>query len=199
LIAFSTGFLASLSLILAIGAQNAFVLRQGLRREHMGVVIAICAISDALLIVLGILGLGALIISLPILVELFRYGGAAYLVWFGISALRRAQKPDVLEASKQRTSGLGSVVITTLAITYLNPHVYIDTVILLGSIANQFADRWVFAIGAILASTGWFLSLGLGAKLLGKYVSKPWFWRALDLFIALVMFSIAGLLLVFEF
>ena len=199
MIAFSTGFFASLSLILAIGAQNAFVLRQGLRREHIGVVIAICAISDALLIVLGILGLGALIISLPVLVEIFRYGGAAYLVWFGISALRRAKKPDVLEASKQKTSGLRSVVITTLAITYLNPHVYIDTVILLGSIANQFADRWVFAIGAVLASASWFLSLGLGAKLLGKYVSKPWFWRALDLFIALVMFSIAGLLLVFEF
>ena len=199
MIAFSTGFFASLSLILAIGAQNAFVLRQGLRREHIGVVIAICAISDALLIVLGILGLGALIISLPVLVEIFRYGGAAYLVWFGISALRRAKKPDVLEASKQKTSGLRSVVVTTLAITYLNPHVYIDTVILLGSIANQFADRWVFAIGAILASASWFLSLGLGAKLLGKYVSKPWFWRALDLFIALVMFSIAALLLVFEF
>ena len=199
MIAFSTGFFASLSLILAIGAQNAFVLRQGLRREHIGVVIAICAISDALLIVLGILGLGALIISLPVLVEIFRYGGAAYLFWFGISALRRAQKPDVLEASKQKISGLRSVVITTLAITYLNPHVYIDTVILLGSIANQFADRWVFAIGAILASASWFISLGLGAKLLGKYVSKPWFWRALDLFIALVMFSIAGLLLVFEF
>lgn len=199
MIAFSTGFFASLSLILAIGAQNAFVLRQGLRREHIGVVIAICAISDALLIVLGILGLGALIISLPVLVEIFRYGGAAYLVWFGISALRRAKKPDVLEASKQKTSGLRSVVVTTLAITYLNPHVYIDTVILLGSIANQFADRWVFAIGAVLASASWFLSLGLGAKLLGKYVSKPWFWRALDLFIALVMFSIAGLLLVFEF
>ncbi len=199
MIAFSTGFFASLSLILAIGAQNAFVLRQGLRREHIGVVIAICAISDALLIVLGILGLGALIISLPVLVEIFRYGGAAYLVWFGISALRRAKKPDVLEASKQKTSGLRSVVVTTLAITYLNPHVYIDTVILLGSIANQFADRWVFAIGAVLASASWFLSLGLGAKLLGKYVSKPWFWRALDLFIALVMFSIAALLLVFEF
>ena len=199
MIAFSTGFFASLSLILAIGAQNAFVLRQGLRREHIGVVIAICAISDALLIVLGILGLGALIISLPVLVEIFRYGGAAYLVWFGISALRRAKKPDVLEASKQKTSGLRSVVVTTLAITYLNPHVYIDTVILLGSIANQFADRWVFAIGAVLASASWFISLGLGAKLLGKYVSKPWFWRALDLFIALVMFSIAGLLLVFEF
>ena len=199
MIAFSTGFFASLSLILAIGAQNAFVLRQGLRREHIGVVIAICAISDALLIVLGILGLGALIISLPLLVEIFRYGGAAYLVWFGISALRRAKKPDVLEASKQKTSGLRSVVVTTLAITYLNPHVYIDTVILLGSIANQFADRWVFAIGAVLASASWFISLGLGAKLLGKYVSKPWFWRALDLFIALVMFSIAALLLVFEF
>ena len=199
MLAFTTGFFASLSLILAIGAQNAFVLRQGLRREHVGVVVLICAASDAALILLGIAGLGALIASVPVVVEIFRYAGAAYLFWFGVSALKRSKNPEALEASGKKTGSLRAVVLTTLALTYLNPHVYIDTVILLGGIANQFADRWVFALGAILASGSWFLGLGFGAKLLGRYVSKAWFWRALDLFIALIMFSIAVLLLVFEF
>ncbi len=195
-----TGFLTGFSLIVAIGAQNAFVLRQGLRREHVFAIVLFAAVSDALLIVVGIAGLGAVIQGYPLALEVIRYFGAAYLIWFGISALRRALNPSTLEAGQGSEISLGKAIVTVAALTYLNPHVYLDTVILLGGIGNQFgSERWLFAVGAATASFVWFFSLGYFAKLLSRFVSSPKFWRILDGFIALVMFSIAVLLLTYEF
>lgn len=199
MLAIPAGFLTGLSLIVAIGAQNAFILRQGLRRQHVLAVVLICAFSDALLILLGIAGLGAAINSAPLLLEVFRYGGAAYLLWFAFGAIRRAIKPTVLTESDKQVDSLRQTIVTVLALTYLNPHVYIDTVLLLGSIANQFEDRWLFGVGAASASFVWFFSLGFGASWLGKYVKKPIFWRILDIFIAIVMITIAAMLLSFQF
>jgi len=199
MLAIPAGFLTGLSLIVAIGAQNAFVLRQGLRRQHVLPVVLICAFSDALLIVLGIAGLGAAINSVPLLLEVFRYGGAAYLLWFAIGAIRRAIKPSALVESEQQVDSLRQTIVTAFALTYLNPHVYIDTVLLLGSIANQLEDRWLFGVGAASASFVWFFTLGFGASWLGKYVKKPVFWRVLDVFIAIVMITIAAMLLSFQF
>ena len=153
------------------------------------------AISDAVLIIAGIAGLGALIQQLPILLEIFRYAGSAYLIWFGISAARRAFKPQTLEA-KGDGATLRATLLTVAALTWLNPHVYLDTVILLGSIGNQFApEQWLFAFGAATGSFVWFFSLGFGARLLSRFVSSERFWKYLDLGIALVMFVIAGTLL----
>ena len=199
MLAIPAGFLTGLSLIVAIGAQNAFVLRQGLRRQHVLPVVLICAFSDALLIILGIAGLGAAINSVPLLLEVFRYGGAAYLLWFAIGAIRRAIKPSALVESEQQVDSLPQTIVTAVALTYLNPHVYIDTVLLLGSIANQFEDRWLFGVGAASASFAWFFTLGFGASWLGKHVKKPVFWRVLDVFIAIVMITIAAMLLSFQF
>lgn len=198
MLAIPAGFLTGLSLIVAIGAQNAFVLRQGLRRQRVLLVVLVCAFSDALLILLGIAGLGVAINSVPILLEIFRYGGAAYLLWFAYGAIRRAIRPTALNESNQEVDSIKRTLFTVLALTYLNPHVYIDTVLLLGSIANQFEDRWLFGLGAASASFIWFFSLGFGASWLGKYVKKPMFWRILDIFIAIVMISIAAMLLTFQ-
>ena len=200
LISAATGFLTGLSLIVAIGAQNAFVLRQGLRREHVFAIVLFAAVSDAVLIIVGIAGLGAVIQGYPIALEVIRYFGAAYLIWFGVSALRRALNPSALEAGQGSGISIAKAIATVAALTYLNPHVYLDTVILLGGIGNQFgSERWLFAIGAATASFVWFFSLGYFAKLLSRFVSSPKFWRILDGFIALVMFSIAVLLLTYEF
>jgi len=190
--AFLPGFLAGLSLIVAIGAQNAFVIRQGLTRQHVFVVVAICAIADATLIALGIAGLGALIAGLPWLLEGVRWFGVAYLTWFGIKSVRSAFKNEVMDASGAQTTSLKKVVAAVLGFTLLNPHVYLDTVILLGSISNQFAeDRWVFGFGAMTASVVWFSAIGFGARAASRFMSKPIFWRVLDSLIAAVMFSIA--------
>ena len=189
------GFFTGLSLIIAIGAQNAYVLRLGLMRHHVFAVVLFCAVSDAVLIIAGVAGLGALIQQLPLLLEIFRYAGAAYLIWFGIGAVRRAINPKTLEAQGESfplVKTLGSMA----ALTWLNPHVYLDTVILLGSIGNQFQpNQWWFALGGALASFVWFFSLGYGAKLLSRFMASVRFWQVLDISIAAVMFSIAGTLL----
>jgi len=196
LLAISTGFVSGLALIIAIGAQNAFVLRQGLKRKNILAVVLFCAVADAVLIGAGILGLGAVIESVPWLLVVLRFAGAAYLVWFGIGSVRRAMSPSVLEANGQAKSGLAKAIGTAAALTFLNPHVYIDTVILLGSIGNQFvADRWWFWLGASIGSFVWFFSLGYFARLLAPFTSSLKFWRILDSLIAVVMFSIAGYLL----
>jgi L-lysine exporter family protein LysE/ArgO len=190
--AFLPGFFAGLSLIVAIGAQNAFVIRQGLTRQHVFVVVAICAIADAALIALGIAGLGAIIQGVPWLLEGVRWFGVAYLTWFGIKSIRSAFKNEVMDIYGAQTTSLKKVVAAVLGFTLLNPHVYLDTVILLGSISNQFAeDRWVFGLGAMTASIVWFSSIGFGAKAASRFMSKPIFWRVLDSLIAVVMFSIA--------
>ena len=200
MIAALTGFATGLGLIIAIGAQNAFVLRQGLRREYVFPIVLFAAVSDALLIIVGIAGLGALIQGFPLALEVIRYAGAAYLTWFGISAVRRAMKPSTLEAASEGKGTLAGALLSIAALTYLNPHVYLDTVILLGGVANQFNDdRWMFGLGAATASFVWFFSLGYFAKFLSRFVSSPKFWRVLDSFIAVVMFTIAVLLLFADF
>ena len=191
-----TGFLASLSLIIAIGAQNAFVIRQGLSRNHILAVVLICAASDMSLIFLGTAGLGTIVKALPWLIPVMRWFGVCYLVWFGLNTLKNMFRNDHLDAggtSKQLT--LGKAVVTTLMLTWLNPHVYLDTLVFLGTLANQFGDaRWLFASGAAVASWVWFTGIGFGASRASKFMSKPIFWKILDGTIAVIMFSIAGVL-----
>lgn len=198
--AFVPGLLTGLSLIMAIGAQNAFVIRQGLTKKHVFLVVAICAISDAFLIFLGVAGLGALIAGMPWLLEIIRWFGVLYLTWFGIKSLRSSFKAQSLDASGVESGSARAVVLSVLGFTFLNPHVYLDTVILLGSIGNQFgADKWWFALGGTVGSIVWFSSIGFGAKAASRFMAKPVFWRVLDLVIAVVMFSIAIMLALYSF
>jgi L-lysine exporter family protein LysE/ArgO len=188
-----TGTLFGLSLIVAIGAQNTFVIKQGVRGEHVGAVIAVCAVSDIALITAGVGGAGALLTRAPDVLQVVRWAGAAFLLAYAAFALRRAWRPGALHAD---TSGapvrLGSVVATAAALTWLNPHVYLDTVVLLGSVAaTHGSSRWWFAAGAGLASVLWFTTLGHGAKLLRPLFARPAAWRVLDLGVALVMTVLA--------
>ena len=186
---FSAGTMTGLALIVAIGAQNAFVLRQGVRREHVGAVVAVCMISDAILILAGTAGVGVLVARFPNLVTVMRWGGAAYLTWWGIRSLLAARSPTSLAGAAPRSRG--SVVGTALALTYLNPHVYLDTVVLLGSLANQRDARWVFAIGAVAGSVLWFSALGYGARALSGIMARPRTWQVLDVVIGVVMLGLA--------
>ncbi len=235
-----------LSLIIAIGAQNLFVLRQGLRREHLLAVAAICAVSDAVLIALGVSGVGFVLEAVPWLIDVVRWAGALFLVAYGVLAARRAWKPtgaalgaDATEEPEEATTPpdvtsrrraasvepartgtsefllepdvsaeqvrsdirtispaaprtrLVSVVLTCLALTWLNPHVYLDTVFLLGTVANTHGDaRWLFAAGAMAGSVVWFFGLAFGARLLGRWLSTPRAWRLLDAVIAVVMIAL---------
>jgi len=188
------GFAASIALIAAIGAQNAFVLRQGLRREHVLPVVLACAVSDALLIAAGIAGLGALLLDHPDAVVAVRWAGAAFLTAYGILALRRAVRPGVLAPRDQAPATLRVTIVTCLALTYLNPHVYLDTVLLLGTVANQHEHRWLFGAGATAASLTWFVGLGAGARWLAPLLARPAAWRILDGFVAAVMLTIAATL-----
>ena len=186
------GFLTGFSLIVAIGAQNAFILRQGLTRQYIFLIVTVCAFSDALLIALGTFGLGALIQAVPNLLEIMRWLGVAYLTWFGLSSARRAIKTNALTVAEDAHVSLKKTMLLTLGFTFLNPHVYLDTVILVGSLANHFGDnKWFFAIGAAIASFTWFFSLGFAASKLAVLMAKPVFWKILDIFIAAVMFSLA--------
>ncbi len=190
------GFVASAVLIIAIGAQNAFVLRQGLRREHVLPVVLTCALSDVLLTAAGIAGLGAVISARPGLVTAIRWIGAAFLIGYAILAARRALHPEgSLGASGKAPATLRATLLTTLALTYLNPHVYLDTVLLLGSIAQQHPHHWLFLVGTTAASSLWFAGLGLGAHRLGPLLARPGAWRILDGLIALVMAGVAATLL----
>jgi len=185
------GLLTGLSLIVAIGAQNAFVLRQGLRREHVLAVVAVCAVSDLVLILAGIGGLGAVVTARPDAVTAIRWIGAAFLVTYAIMAGRRALRPSHLNPAERAPATLRATLLTCLALTYLNPHVYLDTVLLLGSIAQQHPHRWLFGLGAAAASLAWFTALGAGAHRLGPVLARPAAWRVLDGLIALVMLGVA--------
>ncbi len=197
MLALTTGLVSGLALIIAIGAQNAFILRQGVLRQHVLPVVLFCAVADATLIGAGILGLGAAIESVPVLLLILRYLGAAYLVWFGLGSIKRALTPEILEPGQQGGMKLRTAMTTVAALTFLNPHVYIDTVILLGSIGNQFTDqRWYFWLGATIGSFVWFFSLGYLSRLLTPFTSSIKFWRILDSAIALVVFTIAGYLVI---
>jgi L-lysine exporter family protein LysE/ArgO len=195
---FIAGFLSSAALIIAIGAQNAFVLRQGIRREHVLPVVLLCAGADALLICTGIAGLGALIQASPVLLDVTRYGGALFLVAYGLAAVRRALQTREMAVSTELAVPLGAAMTACLAFTFLNPHVYLDTVILLGALASQRGSggRWTFGLGAVAASFVWFFALGFGARLLGPLFSKPTAWRTLDWLIALIMLGLGTALLV---
>lgn len=184
----------SLSLIVALGAQNAFVLRQGLRRERVGVVVTICTLSDVLLIFAGVTGLGFVLERVPWLEQVTLWLGALFLVGYALFAARRALNPAFEglrpadgEAGSQQAA-LGPVVLTALALTWLNPSVYLDTVFLIGSVAASHGDaRWLFALGASLASLLWFVALGFGARYLSRLLRTPRSWRILDGAIALVL------------
>ena len=198
--AFLPGFFTGLSLIIAIGAQNAFVIRQGLTKRFVFTVVAICTVIDASLIALGIGGLGAAIAGLPWLLEVIRWFGVAYLTWFGIKSLISATKNQTLDAAGVESKSAGKVVTTVLAMSLLNPHVYLDTVIFVGGVGNTFGDnRWFFAFGAMLASLVWFTSIGYGAKAASRFMSKPIFWKVLDGVIAVIMFTLAITLVFFKF
>jgi len=185
------GFATSLSLIVAIGAQNAFVLRQGIRNEHVLPVVIICAVSDLVLIMAGVAGVGALVTAHPQLLTVARYGGAVFLVGYGLLAARRALRPTTLTPSDAGPASLKSVLLTCLALTFLNPHVYLDTVVLLGTLASQQGDaRWRFGAGAAAASLVWFFGLGFGARRLAGLFAKPSTWRVLDGVIALTMIGL---------
>ena len=185
------GFIASFTLIAAIGAQNAFVLRQGIRREHVLPVVAVCTVSDIVLISAGIAGFGALISAHPSVVDIAKFGGAAFLLGYGLLAARRAWRPSALTPSESAPARLVEVVITCLALTWLNPHVYLDTVVLLGALANEHRDdRWLFGIGAVTASAVWVVPLGLGARRLAGLFATPMTWRILDGLIAIVMIGL---------
>jgi len=185
------GFATSLSLIVAIGAQNAFVLRQGIRNEHVPPVVILCAVSDLVLIMAGVAGVGALVTAHPQLLTIARYGGAAFLVGYGLLAARRAFRPTTLTPSDAGPASLKSVLLTCLALTFLNPHVYLDTVVLLGTLASQQGDaRWRFGAGAAAASLVWFFGLGFGARRLAGLFAKPSTWRVLDGVIALTMIGL---------
>ncbi|MEV0357874.1 LysE/ArgO family amino acid transporter [Nocardia sp. NPDC050697] len=239
-----SGFGFGLSLIVAIGAQNAYVLRQGISRAHVGAVVAVCAVSDVLLIAAGVAGFGAVVRSVPEVLVVARWAGAAFLFGYAVSALRRAWSPVALvpaagpepgvdtaalvhvgaaprgdtsprtvdggliqgggrpapgrDSMRRSAPALGATIATTLALTWLNPHVYLDTVVLFGSFASAHAgaDRWYLAAGAMTASVLWFLALGYGARLLGPLFARPGAWRVLDAGIALIMLALgAGLLL----
>ncbi len=194
---FFAGFALSFSLILAIGAQNAFVLRQGLRREYVFAVCLFCAVSDAVLISFGVAGFGALAERYPWIESAMRYGGAAFLIWYGALNARSAWRGGAAMALDGTASrGLGKTLATLAAITWLNPHVYLDTVALVGSISAQYEDTLLFGIGAAMASGVFFFSLGYGARLLAPLFRAPRAWQILDALIAIVMWAIAaGLLL----
>jgi L-lysine exporter family protein LysE/ArgO len=185
------GFMASFTLIAAIGAQNAFVLRQGIRREHVLPVVALCTVSDMALIAAGIAGVGAVINAHPAAVDIAKVGGALFLFGYGLLAARRAWRPSTLTPSEAAPARLAGVLVTCLALTFLNPHVYLDTVVLLGTLANEHRDeRWLFGIGAVTASAVWFFSLGLGARRLTSLFAKPMTWRILDGLIAATMIGL---------
>lgn len=214
--AFVTGFGIGLSLIVAIGAQNAFVLRAGVRREHVFAVALVCAVSDAVLICAGVVGVGFALQNVPWLIDLVRYLGVAFLVTYAVMALRRAwiggdaaltaapsPAPGEIGAAAvshartmtRTTPALTTTIAATAAITWLNPHVYLDTVIFLGSVAQaQGTARWIFAAGCIAASFVWFFALAYGARHLGRWLGTARAWRVLDVIIAAVMLVIAATL-----
>jgi L-lysine exporter family protein LysE/ArgO len=190
----AAGLLTGLSLIVAIGAQNAFVLRQGLARQHVGVVVAICAVSDLVLILAGVSGIGVIVEEAPWAIDVVTWVGVAFLTAYGVLSLARARRADTLEAARRGPATRTRAATTALALTWLNPHVYLDTVLLLGSVANTHDSRWWFAAGASVASLVWFAALGFGARLAHGLLGSARAWQVLDVLIGLTMLGIAVML-----
>ncbi len=191
---FFKGLFTGAGLIMAIGAQNAFVLTQGLRRQHHWSIAGLCSLIDAVLIVLGVAGMGVLISQSPLFLNLATWGGALFLLWYGSNALRSAFKDQTLQTQESKVSSLSTALLTTLALSLLNPHVYLDTVVLLGSIGGHYPSdqRFWFAAGAVLASFCWFFSLSLGSRWLIPLFQKPIAWRILDGIVCLIMWGLAA-------
>ncbi|MBF9043927.1 LysE family transporter [Rhodobacterales bacterium HKCCE4037] len=190
---FTAGFALSFSLILAIGAQNAFVLRQGIRRLHVAPVVAVCCLSEAVLIFSGVAGFGVVAEAAPWALEAMRWGGAAFLVVYGLRSLHAAwTSQDALKAEGAPEQSLAAALTTTLLLTWANPHVYLDTVGLIGAVAATYGDgRWIFGTGALAASCLFFLILGYGARALAPVFAKPKAWMWLDVIVGLTMLALA--------
>ena len=196
LLAMVAGFGTGLSLIVAIGAQNAFVLRQGIRRHAVPAVVVICAASDAVLIALGVAGVGSVVHARPVALTIVGLAGGTFLVCYGVLAMRRVFRPAALSAGGVPVESTRRAVLTCLTMTWLNPHVYLDTVLLVGSIAaTHGALRWDFGLGAVLASVCWFAALGFGARLLRGFFARPSAWRVLDGLVAATMITLGVTLL----
>ena len=190
------GMLVAIGLIMAIGAQNAYVLAQSLRREHHLLVATLCVLCDALLVAAGVFGLASLLLQSPLLLGIARWGGAAFLLWYGARALLRALRPQGLsEDGSTPARSRQAVLMTALAVTLLNPHVYLDTVLLIGSLGAQQAEPAAYAAGAASASLLWFFTLALGAAWLAPWLARPATWRVLDILVAGMMFTVAGQLI----
>ena len=187
----ANGFGLGLGLIVAIGAQNAFVLRTGLLRQHVFLVCTICVVSDAALIVAGVAGVGGAIAANPGLEKAMRWAGALFLIWLGLKSAFASWRGEGALSAGAAAGGAMQAAVTALSLTWLNPHVYVDTVLLLGSLSAQFPSRFGFALGGVLASILFFYTLGYGARLLAPVMAKPISWRILDALIACIMFSIA--------
>ncbi|MGC4110168.1 MAG: LysE/ArgO family amino acid transporter [Nocardioides sp.] len=187
------GLLTGLSLIVAIGAQNAFVLRQGLLRQYVGPVVAVCSVSDLVLIAAGVGGIGAIVQHAPTALTVVRWLGVAFLTAYGVRALWRARHADALTAASETDPRLRGALAQSVALTWLNPHVYLDTVLLLGSIAAHHGPtgKWWFGVGAGIGSIVWFTGLGYGARLAAPLLSRPRAWQVLDVLIGLTMLTIA--------
>ncbi|MFC8667916.1 LysE/ArgO family amino acid transporter [Streptomyces sp. NPDC057199] len=196
LTAAAAGFGTGLSLIVAIGAQNAFVLRQGIRRDAVLAVVGICALSDAALIALGVGGVGAVVVAWPEALTAVALIGGVFLIGYGCLAVRRVFRPSALLVETGTVGSRRRAVLTCLAMTWLNPHVYLDTVFLLGSIAADRGPlRWTFGLGAVLASLVWFAALGFGARLLSRFLARPSAWRVLDALVAAMMIALGATLI----
>jgi L-lysine exporter family protein LysE/ArgO len=194
---FFQGFAMGGGLIVAIGAQNAFVLTQGVRRNHHMAVALVCILCDGALIALGVSGVGGVVAASPALGTAAAWGGAAFLGWYGLCALRQAVRGGVLRADSDTGMSLRRTLLLTLGVTLLNPHVYLDTVVLMGSISGQYPgpERPLFGLGAFAASTAWFLALSLGGQLLAPLFRRELTWRVLDTLVCLTMWSIAATLI----
>lgn len=190
------GLLVAAGLIMAIGTQNAFVLAQSLRREHHLAVAALCVVCDALLVAAGVFGLATVLAHSPLLLSIARWGGAAFLLWYGSKALRRAfSRQSLQEGQRTEARSLRAVLLSALAVTLLNPHVYLDTVLLIGSLGAQQAAPSAYVAGAASASLLWFFTLAIGAAWLAPWLARPTTWRLIDLLVATMMFAVAGQLI----
>jgi L-lysine exporter family protein LysE/ArgO len=194
---FLSGFAISAALIMAIGAQNLFVLRQGLKREHVGPIVLFCGCADAILIAAGVGGVGALLGAMPQLTLVLTIGGAAFLAWYGVKAFQRMMTPEVMTVSATGGITLGRALGATAAFTFLNPHVYLDTVLLMGAAGSAHAPalRPVFVAGAATASITWFAALGYGARILTPLFARPSAWKVLDAIVGIVMLTLAASLI----
>ena len=188
---FLAGLGTGLSLIMAIGAQNAFVLKQGLLRQHIFAVCLFCAASDAVLIAVGVAGMTGIATNVPWLADVMKWGGVAFLLWYGAKSFRAALKGGEAMRAQGQQAGLATTLVTIAALTWLNPHVWLDTVVLLGAISAQWPNRMGFAFGAMTGSFAFFFSLGYGARLLAPIFARPRAWQVLDVIVGIIMWAIA--------